>query len=210
MSEADDTRLGGWLALLQTIEAAGYVEVRMDDLPDWVRSSSRRWTGRLFRPGAGPYSPELQVRHSVHRAREGTIDVLRHDFAVDASLQVSVFESGSVVVTRIHGPALEGLPEAPLRRAIDQAFAAAIRTWGKYADARGVERAYHWFFEFDAPVASATFSTRPDAVPETMPSWTDRVDGAIDGADLCVLHHKREPSSGGRIPFVDDRRWFEP
>jgi|CZKU01.1.fsa_nt_gi hypothetical protein len=210
MTDADDTRLGGWLDLLRAIDETGYADVRVDDLPEWVRSSSRRWAARLFRPGAGPYAPALDVRHRVHRARPETIDALRHDFVVDPSLQMSVVESGSVVVTRIHGPTFEGLPEPSLRRAVDQAFAAAIRTWGTYADAHGVQHAYHWVFEFRGLAASETFSTRPDLEPPRMQAWTDRVDGAIDGPDLCVLHYKIEPSSGGLRPFVDDRRWFEP
>jgi hypothetical protein len=210
-NRTEEERLPGWLALLQTMDRDGYADVRLDDVPEWVRDNSLRWAARFFRPGTGPYGRGLDVRHRVHRAGPDTIDALRHDYAVDGSLGLSVVESGSVVVSRIHGPAFDSRSEGGQRRAIDQAFGAVFRTWGSYADARGQQHPYHWLFEFgDAPVRSTTFSTQAALSPHRMQTWADRVDGMLDGADLCVLHFKCEPSSGGRKLVVDDRRWFEP
>src|SRR5689334_13364022 len=80
-----------WLAAVD--RATSYTPLRdLTELPPQALASSGFWCASLFPSCADPHEPELSARISVHVATADTLDLLKHDYAVNG-ISVELLES---------------------------------------------------------------------------------------------------------------------
>lgn len=161
------------------------------DVPEQARAESQYWSDQIFSPEANPHDAP-GARRAIHRAREGTVDLIRHDYRA-LGLDLSVFEGRNFVLVRIARGSLDllALPEVDRPAAIAQAAEALFQA------RLGLERC-------EVTGEGETFST--GANKRSCASWVECVEAGIRRGELWFVCHKRIPQLVG---FLNPAQWFD-
>jgi hypothetical protein len=193
-----DARLGRWLGAAKRAEKHGWTEVLdFAAIPAQARAESYFWCDQVFTPEARPHDAP-GVKHAHHRARRGTIDLLRHAYAA-CGMGIVVVEGRNFLLVRIDRRSLDvlALPEDQRAPAIRRAAAALFR-----APPGGCTPT----FELPQKVVEGTrFCSDEGADPLLLRCWAERVEGGIEGGELRFVVYKKAPQ---RVGFGNARGWL--
>jgi hypothetical protein len=178
--------------------AADFVPVAdLRALPGPLRADSRMWCRRFFAPAADPH---LVAKVALAaRAKSGTPDLLRHEYAV-GGFHVAAVESRSFTVVWV----------APTTGRFDVLSDDAKKTFVQRAaealiNLRDAE--HSWTLPVpDRLSEGVRFSTNPDKELLFMGRWTERMDGGVRGGNPYFLLFKKV---GQIVGFYNDEEWFE-
>jgi hypothetical protein len=216
-------------AVMRKVEAAGFVPLRdFSELPDGelVKQESEKWMRRFLLPVASPYRDGVVITRSVHRARGGLPDVLRHDYSVqivDTSAKRSVIhvviselvDEIRIEVERVGEQLLE-LPPAQRLGRMEWLAQSTIQLRGTHRARLAVmddpatwEEPHVWTLEFGSLEEGARFTSNRKKNMLTMWSWADRFDGGIARGKLFFLGFKQIEPANGKLVFLANDHWFD-
>ncbi|MFS8070633.1 MAG: hypothetical protein ACMG6S_30070 [Byssovorax sp.] len=187
-----------WLAAVDRAEE--YTPVRdLAELPPQALASSGFWCASLFPACADPYEPDVSSRVSVHLAKAGTLDLLKHDYVVN-DIPVTLIESRSFALVRVARENADVLALAEAKRG-EEISRIAAAVFG------GTDQQPAPSFKLPKTIKEgSTFSTNPWANPLLIATWRDRIDGGIHHECLYFLCYKRVSQIVG---FWNEREWFD-
>ena len=195
--------LAGELArrwLIAVDRAEKYTPLRdLAELPPQALASSGFWCASLFPSCADPHEPELSARVSVHVATADTLDLLKHDYAVNG-ISVSLIESRNFALLRVARENADILAQAAAKRGEE------IRRVAKAIFGGTDQQPLPAFVLPKVIEEGVTFSTAPLANPLLIATWRDRIDGGIHHEGLYFLCYKRISQIVG---FWNGREWFD-
>jgi hypothetical protein len=223
VDDPSEEQIRAFRSALARAEAGGFKPLaNLARLPDGARveGDSRDWSERFLRPAFDPWRTPSKVDQRGHEATPDTPDVLRH--ALEVRIQeapdkppivfaVTVTETVRYLRVDVEPRGLDllALPVDQRATAIAAIAERALPMRGTYFGGMGELKPYEWAFQYVSLDEGARFSTNPGVDEMRMKSWTERVDGGIEGGHVYFFGFKCHAPSSGRLVLLDPQHWFD-